>query len=109
MGATPARQLERITTVQEPRWLMVVERKWRRRQPTLGLVTKKAKVMANLSRLQRENLRRISAAAHARRALNRKHKGELIPTEILKKLAAMNLPPHKRVYNKHLTTLLRSS
>jgi hypothetical protein len=54
-------------------------------------------------------LRRISAAAHARRALNRKHKGELIPTEILKKLAAMNLPPHKRVYNKHLTTLLRSS
>jgi hypothetical protein len=51
--------------------------------------------------------RRLRAAAAHRRAMNLKRASEpLIPSKVLRALAAMKLPKNKRVYNARLRELL---
>jgi hypothetical protein len=66
--------------------------------------------MANLSRAQRENVKRRSAAGHARLAFNRKHGcAPKIPSEVIRVLGNLGLPLNKEVYNQHLSTLMPST
>jgi hypothetical protein len=62
--------------------------------------------MANLSRIQREHIRKISAAGHARRALNLKHKGKgVVSNNTMRALQDARLPLSKRAYTKKLREL----
>jgi hypothetical protein len=63
--------------------------------------------MTMTTKRQRKHL---SALARAKRLLELKKKRKpLIPTEILRMLAAMSLPPSKKIYQERLSILLGSS
>jgi hypothetical protein len=73
----------------------------------LGATTAaKEMTMANTPS-QRRHTRRLNAAARARRLLNlKKRRKPLISDRIIKLLAAAELPPQKRAYEKKLSELL---
>jgi hypothetical protein len=54
--------------------------------------------------------KRLAAIGRRKLRLNRLAKGEpIVPANVLKKLAALNLPPNKWVYSVCLEALLRNS
>ncbi len=63
--------------------------------------------MAKLSHRAKKHTARLKAAARARRILNAKKTGKpLIPMNVLKALAALNLPRDPQVYTVNLQELL---
>ena len=65
--------------------------------------------MAKTSRANRKRIADLKSQARAQRLLSAKKKGErLIPDSVLKRLAALNLPPNEWVYQVCLRELLRS-
>jgi len=65
--------------------------------------------MARMSAANRKRIAQLKVRARQERLLNAKKKGErLIPDSVLKRLAALNLPPNEWVYQVCLRELLRS-
>jgi hypothetical protein len=53
---------------------------------------------------------RFAAMGRAKRLFNlKRHKGEMIPAEVLRKLASLNLPANEFVYQACLEKLLRGA
>jgi len=64
--------------------------------------------MAKVSAANRKRIAEMKAAAHRGRMLRAKRNGErAIPDNILRKLAALNLPPNPWVYDVCLRELMR--
>ena len=62
------------------------------------------------SKHQRRHVEKLNAMARQRRILNAKKTGKPdIPTAVLQKLAALNLPPNPWVYDVCLRELMRDA
>jgi hypothetical protein len=66
--------------------------------------------MARRTSKTRKHIDKLNAMARQRRILNAKKTGKPdIPTAVLQKLAALNLPPNQWVYDVCLRELLRDA
>jgi hypothetical protein len=78
------------------------------------VIAAKEMTMAKKLSLHRANAvrngRRLAAMGRAKRLFNiKRQKGEMIPAEVLRKLASLNLPANEFVYQACLEKLLRGA
>jgi hypothetical protein len=61
------------------------------------------------SQAQRQNINRIKAWSRKKARLLKRGERELVPTKVLKELAASGLPKSKRAYQKRFRELMKEA